>query len=455
MQAVAETGAAVDGGQAAQEGRASAAKLDLLREQIRKLQAAPRRYLAALRLGIPEIDGLLPHGGLPLGQAVELWGEAASGRTSLALRAVAAAHRELRLAAWVDGPGELYPPAAVARGVELEKLLIVRPRAPRQLAWTAQQLARSGAFACVVLDLTHTGVRLSLAEAKKLHDAAVHGGSLLLLLTPPDAPAEGALRLRVSADSAPRRPGPPLRPLAVRERPASVVAPLGVVEAETQAPGDATAVRVEILRSRSGGIGGHVEVEAGALLAGGGPPLRRIPATPAEGPLPAEPLTPDGRGPHEAPFRRVRSSELRNGARGIYGQRPGRDTRMPALSPSLGGVAAGSGPTGSEAPAARAAASAPAAPSARKAGGGACARPASIGSATGARGGVREAPRSGDRPPRAGDREVDVPLPERVTDLGRAPFPQEVMGHYDRAPAKEIAAGLRHGSARGSAPDPR
>ncbi len=171
-----------------------------LREQIRKLEAQPRRYLTALRTGIAPFDGLFASGGLPLGQAVELWGEAASGRTSLALRAVAAAGREKRLCAWVDGPKELYPPAAQALGVDLKSLLIVRPRAPGQLVWTAVQLLRSGAFACVVLDLTHTGVRPGLAEGRKLHDAAQKGGTLLLLLTPPEAPADGMVRLRTRAE---------------------------------------------------------------------------------------------------------------------------------------------------------------------------------------------------------------------------------------------------------------
>ena len=142
----------------------NAATIEQLKERIRKLQAAPRRYLAALRTGVGPLDALLPAGGIPLGQAVELWGEAAAGRTSLALRVVAAAHRENRIAAWVDGPSELYPPSAAALGVDLGRLLIVRPKAPRQLVWAAQQLARSGAFACVVVDLTHTGVRPSLGS---------------------------------------------------------------------------------------------------------------------------------------------------------------------------------------------------------------------------------------------------------------------------------------------------
>ncbi len=298
------------------EGGAASAKLELLRERIRKLQAAPRRYLAALRTGIPEVDGLLPQGGLPLGQTVELTGQAASGRTSLALRAVAAAHREHRLAAWVDGPRELYPPAAAALGADLRRLLIVRPKNPRQLVWTAQQLVRSGAFACVVLDLTHTGVRLALPESRKLMDAAVHGGGVLLLLTPPEAPADAGLRLRLEAQ------GP--RASSLRE----VTAPRPTPELSSGGT-----FQVEILRSRAGGIGAQAQVPWSSLIPGGGPPLCGLDTRTS---LPAEPLTADGRGPHEAPYQRVRSSEVRNGTRGICGQRPGRDIRLPPLGPSLG-----------------------------------------------------------------------------------------------------------------------
>ena len=104
----------------------------------------------------------------------------------------------------MDGPRELYPPAAPALGVDLQRLLIVRPKAPGQLVWTAVQLLRSGAFACVVLDLTHTGRQAALAEGRKLQDAAQKGGTLLLLLTPPEAPADGMLR---AADARARRAG--------------------------------------------------------------------------------------------------------------------------------------------------------------------------------------------------------------------------------------------------------
>jgi hypothetical protein len=176
-----------------------------LRRQIAQLQAQPRQVLLALRTGVAELD---EWGVFRLGAGVEVSGEEASGRTSLALTLVAAAGRERRLAAWVDGPHELYPPAALALGVELERLLIVRPKAPRQLVWSAVQLLRSGAFACVVLDVTHTGVRLGATETRKLLDAARAGGALLVLLTSQAAPAQGLVRLALAPAV-----GPPSRAL--------------------------------------------------------------------------------------------------------------------------------------------------------------------------------------------------------------------------------------------------
>ncbi len=269
----------------------SSATIERLREQIRKLQAAPREYLAALRTGVAQVDALFPEGGLPLGQAVELHGEAASGRTSLALRALAAATREERLVAYVDGPKELYAPAAEALGVDLSRMLVVQPRAPGQLVWTAVQLARSGAFACVVLDLTHTGVRLSLAEAKKLQEAAQKGGGLLLLLTPVNAPGDGVVRLSV------------------------------------QSRGEG-GMAVEVLRSRKGGMGRVAELSWEDVYPEEAP-VYRYASPQAFSALEDLPPAP-------SPFRRVKKHDARNGLVYVAGSRPGRDTAMGSLYEPLG-----------------------------------------------------------------------------------------------------------------------
>ncbi len=175
---------------------ARAAVIRQLREKIERLKGEPRSLLFSLQLGIPELDTL---GFFRMGTGVALAGDAvASGRTSLALSVVAAACRERRLAAWIDGPKELYPPTAQARGVQLSQLLIVRPREPRQLVWTAVQLLRSGSFACVVLDIIHTGLQLTSIEVYKLLDAARTGGGLLLVLTAGPGSVRGLPRITVA-----------------------------------------------------------------------------------------------------------------------------------------------------------------------------------------------------------------------------------------------------------------
>src|SRR5277367_1723447 len=275
--------------------RSHAETVERLRARISTLQAAPRTHLAVLRTGVRAVDALLPAGGFPLGQVVELLGSAASGRTCLALRAVAEAHRALRLAAYVDGAGELYPPALAALGVNPSRLLWVRPglstsavRPPSsQLSWAALQLLRSGAFSCVVLDLTHTGHRLSPQSSKRLLDAAVHSGGLLLLLTQEETPGDGSLRLKLTA-------GP-------------------------------RSVRLEVVRSRQGMTARSADVPYEAL--GAAPPSSDlaglIPAPqPAFSPTEAD-----------TPFQRPRTSLVRNGLCGIQGQRPGRDVALPVLGP--------------------------------------------------------------------------------------------------------------------------
>ncbi len=283
------------GGQAADRG-----VIEQLREQIRRVQAAPRRYLITLASGAASLDGL---GIFRLGGAVELSGEEASGRTTLALSLVAAACREKRLAAWVDGPKELYPPAAVPMGVDLRRLLIVRPPAPGQLVWSAVQLLRSGAFTLVVLDVTHTGLTLSMIETKKLLDAARAGGSLLVVLTSNVAPAQGLVRL-VMAERVEQAP---------RVRHLQLVDPV--------APNDEVTLHVEIARAQ-GATGKQVQLPRSQL------------ATLARARRSHTSLHPGLELPRvsgQSSLQRPKRNELRDGKGFSVATRPGRDGAMGEL----------------------------------------------------------------------------------------------------------------------------
>src|SRR5512145_3184849 len=99
-----------------------------LREEIRRIERRPGRRDGHAACGIEVVDAVLPGGGFARGGLAELAGGPASGKTAVALALLARLGGE-ELFAWVDGRGELYPPAAAARGVDLGRLLVVRPSA--------------------------------------------------------------------------------------------------------------------------------------------------------------------------------------------------------------------------------------------------------------------------------------------------------------------------------------
>ena len=115
-----------------------------------------------LPLGIESLDAVLPDQGILRGGVVELAVSGASGlATSLALHAVRAiqlAEKDAASGAWcafVDPSSTLYAPGVRALGVELERLLVVRPPL-EALGRTAIKLAESPVFALVVVDTVGT-----------------------------------------------------------------------------------------------------------------------------------------------------------------------------------------------------------------------------------------------------------------------------------------------------------
>ncbi len=171
-----------------------------LREEIRRIERRPGRREGFVACGIAEVDAVLPGGGFPRGALSELSGGPASGKTAVAL-ALFAALGPGTLVAYVDGRGELYPPAAAARGVDLARLLVVRPAAfgsdargegrrgpPPEIRaglWAAEALLASGAFAGVAIDVpVPRSLRGADAVARRLRAAAERGGAVGLWLAP-------------------------------------------------------------------------------------------------------------------------------------------------------------------------------------------------------------------------------------------------------------------------------
>jgi recombination protein RecA len=91
-------------------------------------------------------------GGLPRGRVVEIYGPESSGKTTLALHAVAEAQKKGGTCAFIDAEHALDPIYAKKLGVDVEELLISQPDAGEQALEIADTLVRSGAVDVLVVD---------------------------------------------------------------------------------------------------------------------------------------------------------------------------------------------------------------------------------------------------------------------------------------------------------------
>ncbi len=98
------------------------------------------------------LDKALGIGGLPRGRVVEVFGPEASGKTSLALHAVAEAQKKEGIAAFIDAEHALDIGYARKLGVNCDELLVAQPDTGEQALEIADMLVRSGAIDIIVID---------------------------------------------------------------------------------------------------------------------------------------------------------------------------------------------------------------------------------------------------------------------------------------------------------------
>ncbi len=98
------------------------------------------------------LDIALGVGGLPRGRVVEIYGPESSGKTTLALHAVAEAQKKGGICAFIDAEHALDPVYARKLGVKVDDLLISQPDAGEQALEIADTLVRSGAIDVLVVD---------------------------------------------------------------------------------------------------------------------------------------------------------------------------------------------------------------------------------------------------------------------------------------------------------------
>jgi RecA/RadA recombinase len=113
---------------------------------------APDAAGRVVSTGFAELDAILGPGGLPRPESVALAGWGSAGTTTLALRTVASAQAAGAIAAWVDGSHSLDAVEAVARGVQLEWLVVLVPTDPVEGLEMAGALLQARAVDVLVLD---------------------------------------------------------------------------------------------------------------------------------------------------------------------------------------------------------------------------------------------------------------------------------------------------------------
>ncbi|MET8043949.1 recombinase RecA [Micromonospora sp. NPDC005215] len=119
---------------------------------VMRLGDRPVVQTAIIPTGSIALDVALGIGGLPRGRVVEIYGPESSGKTTVALHAVANAQRNGGIAAFIDAEHALDPEYAKALGVDTDAMLVSQPDTGEQALEIADMLIRSGAIDIIVID---------------------------------------------------------------------------------------------------------------------------------------------------------------------------------------------------------------------------------------------------------------------------------------------------------------
>ena len=277
--------------------------------------ALPAPSDRAIPTGFRALDAILGLGGLPRDATTSLHGDGTSGKTTLALQAVAQAQAAGGIAAYLDLAGNLDPVEAVARGVQLDWLVVLTPDSLEEALAMAAMLLQDRTVDLLLLDLqtrspNGAGVSTStLAERfGRLAALARRAGVQLIVLEPPSLPSAlasalaqvAALRLelsrrawiRLGADVVGQRTE--VRVARDRFGPPGRAAELRILYAEGGLR-DACLARGELLRESPsrGGVAPRVGAAARtgfAPLAGVAPPGGPRPSHPSSASRPSPPL---------------------------------------------------------------------------------------------------------------------------------------------------------------------
>ncbi|CDN31125.1 RecA protein [Mucinivorans hirudinis] len=156
---------------AEEKDKKTAAKQQITADKLKVLQAAmdklekdfgkgtvmrlgdkPVEEVQVISSGSIALDVALGVGGYPRGRVIEIFGPESSGKTTLAIHAIAEAQKAGGIAAFIDAEHAFDSTYAKALGVDLDNLIISQPDHGEQALEIAEQLIRSGAIDIVVID---------------------------------------------------------------------------------------------------------------------------------------------------------------------------------------------------------------------------------------------------------------------------------------------------------------
>jgi len=119
---------------------------------IMRLGSQEKATVDVIPTGILPLDVALGIGGLPRGRIVEVFGPEGSGKTTVALHAIAEAQKGGGVAAFIDAEHALDPRLAASLGVDVEALYVAQPDSGEQALYILDTLVRSGAVDILVVD---------------------------------------------------------------------------------------------------------------------------------------------------------------------------------------------------------------------------------------------------------------------------------------------------------------
>ena len=166
--------------------------------------------------GLPALDDLLPHGGLPRGRIVEWTGPPSSGKTAVLRASLERLRRDGESGARLDSTRGLYAPDWLRLVPGEGEFWIVRPDTASEAAWCADLLLRSGAFGAVALRVDESRELLGRAASVRLQRLAEESASVFVAVA---RVAVAALRLGFRPGRVEPLKGVPFGPLLPAVRP--------------------------------------------------------------------------------------------------------------------------------------------------------------------------------------------------------------------------------------------